>query len=156
LPVIDGFVDNPTNRAANLAAAYIALVQKNVFEPVGAAAVDAKPPTTGPQATAYAFSYKYPGTTSGYDWGDNSLGVGAAGWYLSIDDIAKVLYSLNKNDGRILTAGQLNDMETNRLGWDWKTDSSGYRWVEKNGGGARAAPRLLLESDRFIDGKSIY
>jgi CubicO group peptidase (beta-lactamase class C family) len=134
LPMIDGFVDDPANRAAMLAAAYIKIVEKNVFEPVGALGVDAKPPATGPQANAYAFSYKYPGTTSGYDWGDDSSGVGAAGWYLAIDDIAKVLYSLNRNDGRILTSAQLQDMQTTPLGWDRTTDSAGYRWVEKNGG----------------------
>jgi CubicO group peptidase (beta-lactamase class C family) len=134
LPWIDGFIDDPPNRAAKLAAAYIKLVQKYVFEPVGAINVDAKPPTTGPQATGYAFSYKYPGTTTGWDWGDTSLGVGAAGWYLSIHDIAKVLYSLNKNDGRILTPAQLHDMELIPLGWDTRTDMNGYRWVEKNGG----------------------
>lgn len=134
LPVIDGFADDSADRAAKLADAYIRIVQKLVFEPVGAQGVDAKPPTLGPQASGYAFSYKYPGTTSGYDWGDNSLGVGAAGWYLSIEDIAKVLYSLNKNDGRILTPGQLDDMVTTPLGWDSKTDSAGDRWIEKNGG----------------------
>ncbi len=134
LPMIDGFVDDPANRAAKLAAAYSSIVQKNVFAPVGAQGVDTKPPATGPQASGYAFSYKYPGTTSGYDWGDTSLGAGGAGWYLAIDDIAKVLYSLNKNDGRILTSAQLQDMETTQLGWDRKTDSTGYRWLEKNGG----------------------
>jgi CubicO group peptidase (beta-lactamase class C family) len=137
LPIIDGFVDDPPNRAAKFAATYIKIVQKNVFEPVGAQGVDAKPPTTGPQASGYAFSYKYPGTTSGVDWSDNSLGVGAAGWYLAIDDIARVLYSLNKNDGRILTPAQRNDMEMTPLGWDTKTDGAGYRWVEKNGGWGR-------------------
>jgi CubicO group peptidase (beta-lactamase class C family) len=134
LPMIDGFVDDPANRAAKLAAAYIKIVEKNVFEPVGALGVDAKPPATGPQASAYAFSYSYPGTTGGFDWGDDSLGVGAAGWYLAIDDIAKVLYSLNKNDGRILTPAQMQEMEATPLGWDTKQDSTGYRWVEKNGG----------------------
>src|SRR5215467_15880857 len=88
------------------------------FEPVGAYDVDAKPPGTGPQAAAYAFSYAYPGTTGGHDWGDDSLGVGAAGWYLAIDDIAKVLYSLNMNDGRILTQAQVQDMEATQMGWD--------------------------------------
>jgi CubicO group peptidase (beta-lactamase class C family) len=135
LPWLDGFVDDPANRAAKLAAAYVKIVQANVFEPVGAHGVDAKPPTTGPQATAYAFSYKYPGSDPGHDWGDDSLGVGAAGWYLAIDDIDKVLYSLNKNDGRILTPTQRQEMETMpQLGWDTLVDSTGYRWVEKNGG----------------------
>ena len=134
LPMIDGFVDDPANRAAKLAAAYIKIVQTHVFEPVGAYGVDAKPPASGPQANAYAFSYKYPGTDGGHDWGDTSAGAGAAGWYLAIDDIGKVLYSLNKNDGRILTAAQMKIMEATPLGWDFTRDSTGYRWVEKNGG----------------------
>jgi CubicO group peptidase (beta-lactamase class C family) len=134
LPWIDGFVDDPPNRAAKLAAAYVKLVEQHVFEPVGATGVDTKPPTSGPQASAYAFSYKFPGSASGHDWGDDSLGSGAAGWYLAIDDIAKVLNSLNKNDGKILTSGQLTDMQSTPLGWDTMTDGTGYRWVEKNGG----------------------
>jgi CubicO group peptidase (beta-lactamase class C family) len=134
LPMIDGFVDDPANRAAKLAAAYIKIVETHVFEPVGAQGVDAKPPATGPQASGYAFSYKFPGTSSGHDWGDDTLGVGAAGWYLAIDDIDKVLYSLNKNDGRILTQDQMKEMEATPLGWDTTKDSTGYRWVEKNGG----------------------
>jgi CubicO group peptidase (beta-lactamase class C family) len=134
LPWIDGFVDDPANRAAKLAAAYVKLVQKYVFEPVGAVGVDAKPPATGPQATGYAFSYAYPGTSGGHDWGDDTAGAGAAGWYLAIDDIARVLHSLNANDGRILTTVQKQDMEATQIGWDWLKDGSGYRWVEKNGG----------------------
>lgn len=134
LPIIDGFVDDPAHRAQKLAAAYVRIVQQNVFEPVGAVGVEAKPPSSGPQSTAYAFSYKFPGTSAGVDWGDNTLMVGAAGWYLAIEDVAKVLNSLNKNDGRILTSAQRQDMENTPLGWDTRTDSTGYRWVEKNGG----------------------
>jgi len=134
LPWIDGFVDDPPNRAAKLAATYVKLAQTNVFEPVGAVGVDCKPPTSGPQAGSYAFAYAYPGTNGGFDWGDNTLGAGAAGWYLAIDDIEKVLNSLNKNDGHILTPAQVQDMEATKMGWDATTDGSGYRWVEKNGG----------------------
>jgi CubicO group peptidase (beta-lactamase class C family) len=134
LPLIDGFVDDPANRPAKLASTYIKIVETNVFEPVGATGVDAKPPASGPQASAYAYSYLYPGTNGGFNWGDDSLGVGAAGWYLAIEDIEKVLYSLNKNDGRILTPAQLQDMQATPMGWDTKQDGTGYRWVEKNGG----------------------
>jgi CubicO group peptidase (beta-lactamase class C family) len=134
LPWINGFADDPAHRAEKLAAAYVKLVQENVFEPVGAAGVDSKPPASGPQHTGYAFSYKFPGTAGGHDWGDNTLGVGAAGWYLAIDDIAKVLYSLNRNDGRILTKAQMQDMEATPMGWDAQTDGAGHRWLEKNGG----------------------
>jgi CubicO group peptidase (beta-lactamase class C family) len=152
LPWIDGFVDDPPNRPAKLAAAYIKLVEANVFEPVGAQGVDAKPPASGPQSAAYAFSYRYPGTSGGYNWGDSSLGVGAAGWYLAIDDIDKVLNSLNKNDGRILTAAQVQDMETTRMGWDATQDGSGYRWVEKNGGWSAAGTTISTSIALFGPG----
>jgi CubicO group peptidase (beta-lactamase class C family) len=134
LPIIDGFVDDPANRPAKLAAAYIKIAQTNVFEPVGVMNVDAKAPSSGPQASAYAYSYAFPGTSGGWDWGDHTLSVGHAGWYLSVEDIAHVLVSLNKNDGKILTAAQLQAMETKPLGWDTKTDATGYGYVEKNGG----------------------
>ena len=133
LPIIDGFSDFSGDVALKLAQRYVAIVQKYVFEPVGAPGVDSKPPTSGPQASSYSLGYKYPGTTSGWDWGDNTLGVGAAGWWIAIEDIAKVLYSLNKDDGRILTHDQLTDMINTRLGWDIST-TSGIRWIEKNGG----------------------
>jgi len=142
LPMIDGFVDDSANRAAKLAAAYVKLVQTNVFEPVGAIGVDCKPPTSGPQSSAYAFSYKFPGSSSGHDWGDDTLIAGAAGWYLSVEDIAEVLASLNKNDGRILTSAQLQDMQTMPLGWDTLTDATGYRWVQKNGGWSAAGTTI--------------
>ena len=129
LPMIDGFVDDPPKRAAKLAASFVKIVQDNVFGPVGVKGVAAKPPASG-----YAFSYKFPGTDKGVDWGDTTLGVGAAGWYISADDIAPVLHSLCKKDGRILTPAQVQDMETTVMGWDKAKDGQGNRWVEKNGG----------------------
>lgn len=143
LPVIEGVSADPAGRAERLAQAYVRIVQQNVFEPVGAFGVDTKPPAEGPQAGAYAFAYSYPGTQPGFDWGDNTLSAGAAGWYLSIDDISRVLFSLNRRDGRILSQQQQNDMEalqlpgnvTVHLGWDaGPQDGAGNRWYEKNGG----------------------
>jgi CubicO group peptidase (beta-lactamase class C family) len=154
LPWINkGFVDNPANRGPILAAEYIKLAQKYVFEPVGAIGVDAKPPASGPQHTAYAFSYAYPGTNAGVDWGDDTAGVGAAGWYLAIDDAAKVLFSLNANDGRILTSAQLHDMETTQMGWD-VTSINGYRWVEKNGGWGSSGTTISTSIAMF--GPGVY
>ena len=147
LPIIDGFSADPAKYPANyadkLAETYVKLVQTNVFEPVGAIGVDCKPPTSGPQATAYAFSYKFPGTSGGVDWGDDTSEAGADGWYLSVEDIAKVLASLNRNDGRILTSAQLQDMQTTpQLAWDVLIDATGYRWVEKNGGWGKKGTTL--------------
>ncbi|MES2685033.1 MAG: serine hydrolase domain-containing protein [Pseudomonadota bacterium] len=154
LPMVAGFTDDPANRAKAFASAYIRLVQQNVFEPVGAIGVDAKPPSTGAQASAYAFSYKFPGTSSGHNWGDNSLGVGAAGWYLAINDINKVLHSLNRNDGRILTPAQVKEMETDKLGWDVTKDGSGIRWVEKNGGWG--ANGTTISTSAALFGPGVY
>lgn len=134
LPRVAGFVDDPANRALKYATSFIRLVQQHVFEKVGAFHVDAKPPASGPQATAYAYSYKFPGSAKGHDWGDNTLAVGPACWYLSIDDVAKVLDSLNRNDERILTRAQMAELERDGLGLDVRKDANGFRWLEKNGG----------------------
>src|SRR5262249_46304460 len=74
------------------------------------------------------------GTHTGYDWGDVSLQCGAAGWYLSVEDITKVLLSINAKDGKILaetpTKKQFDIMRTRGLGWDIASDTE----LEKNGG----------------------
>ena len=138
LPVIGGFKDTPAGFESRLASEYVRIMQENVFEPVGIRDVDCKPPSTGSQASTYAYTYGFPGTAKGHDWGDNSLSAGAAGWWLSIDDIAKVLDSLNRNDGRVLTSDQLTDTvkgtntDTYALGWDNNTRHGGY--IQKNGG----------------------
>ena len=71
------------------------------------------------------------------DWGDNTPTCGDWGWYVSVEDYARVLVSLNAVDHKILTDCQLNDMETNPsnhpVGWDITTDGAGHRWLEKNG-----------------------
>jgi CubicO group peptidase (beta-lactamase class C family) len=134
LPMVDGFVEgDPASRPARLAARYVKLVQEHVFDSVGAKSVACKPPSEGPGASGYAFSYKFPGKNPGHDWGDSSLGCGGAGWYLSVEDLAKVLISLNKGDGKVLSPAQFTEMETRVLGWD-KLSTGVYRYLEKNGG----------------------
>jgi CubicO group peptidase (beta-lactamase class C family) len=131
LPMIEGFQDtDPSQRAERLANQYVKIVQANVFDPVGAKNVECKPPAG---SNIYAFSYAFPGSTPGHDWGDNTLGCGAAGWYLSVNDIAKVLISLNQKDGKVLSDAQFQVMESRQLGWDWFS-YNGYRYLEKNGG----------------------
>lgn len=97
--------------------------------------MDCRPPQTGSQASAYAYQYQYPGRSPGANPGDLVSTSGGFGWYLTIEDMAKVLHSLNLNDGRILTPAQWSDMtKFPPLGLDYLSDSSGYRWIEKNGG----------------------
>src|SRR5262249_11757011 len=97
---------------------------------VGHEGVDCAPPTDKQGKKTYAFAYKAPGKLKGFDWGDVSLQCGAAGWYLSVEDMAKVLLSLVDHDGKILTKQQFDTMRTRKLGWDVAGDTE----LEKNGG----------------------
>lgn len=132
LPRVAGFPEdpNPQTRPQTFADQYTRLVQQNVFDLVGRTGVACKPPNT----SSYAFAYNYPGTKAGYDWGDVSLICGAAGWYLSAEDIAHVLISIAAKDGRILSNAAAKDqfdiMRTQKLGWDVDTSNE----LEKNGG----------------------
>ena len=89
------------------------------------------------ESTGRRASYLYPGDSVSYHWGDTTLACGDWGWYVSVEDYAKVLLSLNSGDHRILTDCQLFDMETNPVshpvGWDVKADGPTRRWLEKNG-----------------------
>lgn len=134
LPKVAGFAEDPNQatRPTTLANQYTQLVQQNVFNLVGQNGVTCKPPVN---ATNYAFAYKTPASSAnGTDFGDVSLICGAAGWYLSVEDMAHVMLSLNAKDGKILKASGGKDLfETMRqrgLGWD--VDNNGE--LEKNGG----------------------
>jgi CubicO group peptidase (beta-lactamase class C family) len=133
LPKVAGFAEdsNQVTRPQTLANQYIKLVQENVFDLVGQKDVDCRPPGG---STNYAFAYLYPGNKEGFDWGDVSLRCGSAAWYLSIEDIARVLLSINSKDGKILSAAPGHDlfevMRTRHLGWDVWGDGE----LEKNGG----------------------
>ncbi|MFN2596744.1 MAG: serine hydrolase domain-containing protein [Pyrinomonadaceae bacterium] len=132
LPKVAGLAEdgNPATRPQTLADQYVKLVQQNVFDPVGRKGVTCRPPAQNPGASNYALAYVYPGTKQGYDWGDRTLTCGADGWYLSVEDLAKVLASLSAGDGKILTPKQLDDMRTSSLGLDVAFDKE----IEKNGG----------------------
>lgn len=136
LPKVAGFAEDSSasTRPQTLADQYVRLVQRNVFERVGQNDVACKPPTQGSAASRYAWAYNFPGTHNGFDWVDVSLQCGAAGWYLSVEDMAKVLLSVSAKDGKILaetaTKHQFDDMRTKRLGWDVIGDTE----LEKNGG----------------------
>ena len=56
------------------------------------------------------FAYTFPGSTPGHDFGDSTLESGGAGWYLSVENIAKVLISLNQKDGKVLSNSRFEDM----------------------------------------------
>jgi len=136
LPKVAGLAEdsNEGTRPKTLADQYVKLVQQNVFDLVGQNGVACKPPSQNPGAALYAYAYNYPGTDTGYDWGDVSLSCGAAGWYLSVEDIAKVLLSLSAKDGKILAKTATKDlfetMRTRALGWDVHNGAE----LEKNGG----------------------
>lgn len=133
LPKVAGYAEDasPLTRPATLANQYVKLVQQNVFDRVGQTGVACKPPASN----NHAFAYKNVGVNAaGTDFGDVSLVCGAAGWYLSAEDLAKVMLSLNAKDGKILsaTAGKdlFDTMRKRGLGWDWVANNE----LEKNGG----------------------
>src|SRR5207244_2034417 len=133
LPKVAGFPEdnNQSTRPQTLADQYVELVQQNVFDLVGQKGVDCKPPSG---SKSHALAYLYPGSKAGYDWGDVSLRCGSAAWYLSVEDMARVLLSINAKDGKILSTTAAKDqfdmMRTGHLGWDlW-----GNGDLEKNGG----------------------
>ncbi|WP_443748146.1 serine hydrolase domain-containing protein [Asticcacaulis solisilvae] len=127
----------PLIKGPILAQEYVKLVQQKVFDPVGAANVSCSPP--GGNAI-YAYAYLNPVNRPGYDFGDNISICGAAGWYLTVEDMAKVMKSLNAGDGKILAKTPTKDlfqtMKTAQLGFDTPFNSGpgGYLESEKNGG----------------------
>jgi CubicO group peptidase (beta-lactamase class C family) len=135
LPKVAERAEDPdlATRPRTLADQYEILVRINVFNRVGQQGVHCNPPTESPDNTRYAFAYNHPGTSAGVDFGDDSLKCGAAGWYLSVEDIAKVLLSILARDGRIFTetatTHQFLVMRTFGFGWDTFSNAR----LEKNG-----------------------
>jgi hypothetical protein len=135
LPRLAGFAEDPNvlTRPKTLAKQYVSLVQQNVFNLVGQLNVSCAPPEASSIGGLHALAYKFPGDELGMDWGDESLGAGGEGWYLSIEDIAKVLLSIHAKDGKIFpTKGGKDLLQTMRqldLGWDKSTNTE----LEKNG-----------------------
>ncbi|HJW12401.1 MAG TPA: hypothetical protein VJ598_11465, partial [Albitalea sp.] len=133
LPKVAGYAEdaNLATRPQTLSNQFQTLVQQNVFNKVGQTGVACKPPTVNPGASTYAFAHIYPGSSAGFDFGDESLVCGAASWYLSVEDLAKVLMSLNARDGKILKTSpdRFDEMRTRRFGLDVANNGE----VEKNG-----------------------
>jgi CubicO group peptidase (beta-lactamase class C family) len=146
LPKVAGYAEdaNLATRPQTLANQFQSLVQQNVFNKVGQTGVSCKPPTVNPGASTYAFAHIYPGSSAGFDWGDESLVCGAASWYLSVEDIAKVLSSLNAHDGKILKTSpdRFTEMGTRRFGLDVNNNGE---W-EKNGAWGDASGNLITTS----------
>jgi hypothetical protein len=104
---------NGSARAAESSSLYIAYLQNNVFDPVGAGGVSCTP-----SGSTGILSYPYPaGTSNGVNWGDQSLACGASGWQLSAFNIFDVVNSLASNV-TLLSQSDKDDMIQNCLGWD--------------------------------------
>jgi len=149
------FAGAATNDPAQLAQQYVKQVQDNVFTPVGVQNVACKPPAS---PSAYALLYKYPGNQFSADWKDLTLVCGDWGWYVSVEDYAKVLVSLNSADHKLLSDCQYNDMEinpaTHPVGWDINSDGAGHRWLEKNGADGSGNGALQTTSVGIYGGRS--
>jgi hypothetical protein len=143
LPRIMGYAGDDEDEYAER---YVQIVQQNVFTPLGITDVDCD----APKDNVYAWAHAFPGDTPGHDFGDRRKLCGGEGWYLSVEDLGKVLLSLNGADGRILSDAQFLDVEFNAaipihaVGWDCPSvvpnnpsncapPAKGARWMEKNG-----------------------
>ncbi len=140
LPKVAGLAEdaNLTTRPTTLANQYTQIIQQQVFDRVGMTNVSCKPPAG---STNYAFAYRDSASLAkGSDFGDVSLVCGAAGVYLTVEDMAKVMLSLNARDNKILAAIPEQDdfpakdlwevMRSGGLGLDVSKDKE----MEKNGG----------------------
>lgn len=138
LPHVAGLAINTNSaiRARIYADQYEALINEHVFARVGVSGTACRPVASAPHAFAYSFGHQ----GSGIDWGDVSDQCGAAGWYLSAEDMGRVLLSINARDGKILretprfpgdpVPSQFDQLRTMGLG----LDINGPDWIEKNGG----------------------
>jgi Beta-lactamase len=112
----------PASRGAASSAQYVKYLNSNVFSAVGLSSRACNPPAAGLEMLSYPFPA---GTTPGTDWQNWSgydsttwaLACGAAGWWLSANDIFKVVNSLASSNV-LLSAMNYQDMYLNCLGWD--------------------------------------
>ena len=134
MPAINGDAQepNPAKRPAVLSDQYTGLVQRNEFHEIGVTGTSCAPPQGD---TTSAMTYLWPGSKGGYDWGDNSLSCGAAGWYVTVDEMARVMSSLVNKDGRVLKPALFETMKGSSLGFDktQKSNADTYPEYEKNG-----------------------
>jgi Beta-lactamase len=160
LPNIVGLVstDPPgqyeQQRAEEYAIQYQNILNDNIWEQLKIVG-----PSQGtPPGNEHAFMYVYPGSSPGYDWsqwkypGQTSPGegqplvAGAGTLWVSIDQFAQLIDSINKMDQSLLTVDQWSHMqgigvpsgyENYGMGIDdlaVTVNNNQYRWVEKNGG----------------------
>lgn len=132
LPRLAGKIEdaNAVTRGATLASQYQQIVQEEVFNRVGRTGVTCKPPADqSKEALAY---HGVDSTAKGSSSGDFTSTCGAYGWHLSVEDIAKLMSSLMKKDGKILNTSpdRYAFMANNGFGFDVTTNNES----EKNGG----------------------
>jgi hypothetical protein len=112
----------------------------------------------------------HPGDQPGHDWGDVRLRCGDAGWYVSTEEMARVLRSVMTRDGRILVENgaysSYADLRARGLGVDVNTPELLQKdglWGEERGlistsaaiFGPAVGPRLfavLFINSDIIDG----
>lgn len=101
-------------RAQQSSSLYINYVNSHVFNPVGVATRQCKPPSGSNDILSYPLPA---GNASGTDWGDWSLSCGSGGWVLSADDIFRVINDVATGN-TLLNKAQRKQMLDNCLGWD--------------------------------------
>ena len=125
LAYVDGYAERGVvDHGAATAQKFIAYVQANLFDPIGAPSVQWRPDAVEPTL----FFPDPPGSSTGTAYGDWSLRPGSAGVNASIAELAILLDKL-RNSTAILSAGMRSQMDTHLLGWDKKaTAHNGHYW----------------------------
>jgi hypothetical protein len=144
LPAMEGqkITGADTDRATASANFYIAYMNQNVFQQLGIPHRDCTPPSLEQPPglrSQEILSYPIPAgtTTNGDDHGDYKLQCGAGGWWLTADDLMKVVTDLAL--GTVLLTTAENALITapfpNCIGWDCTVNSGCPNpYLCKNGG----------------------
>jgi CubicO group peptidase (beta-lactamase class C family) len=113
-------VDNSPARAQASALAYIDIMNKHVFQPIGIPPAQCKPPAPGSYNTGEspALGYPFPaGSAHGTNFGDWTLYCGGGGWVLTAANLRDIVADL-AGGNTLLTDPEKSQMFTDWLGWD--------------------------------------
>lgn len=148
LPIVAGTLTRKDDNDYWFADEFNKLVQKHVFDPIGCPGIDHKPPENAPQSEGYAYDYQTPPNSGqGHHFPDGYQEIAAGGFYLTIEEVRKLLHSYAISDGKVIDSNQIGPMINfgkPPVGWDTNTNSGGIRWIQKNGGGGQYSGSIAL------------
>ena len=167
VPIFAKTVDKTETDDAVYAKAFTALIQKNVFDPIGCPGIWHGPPTSAPGSDSYAYTYSYPGNMKGNLFPEGVKEASSGGYYLTIDEASRLMHSFLVDDGRICDPGRKDEMiavgKSTPMGLDNNTWARGNpdptvwtQWVQKNGGSDQTANGGAYSASIALFGYGLY